>query len=84
MWPFSDSVTPKRSVKRLLPDLTLQHGLPVPVYTDRHGIFKRHPQQPLTIDEQLRGGPDVARTLAEVAIEAGRPLRLSLLLSPPP
>ncbi|MDQ7849328.1 MAG: helix-turn-helix domain-containing protein, partial [Armatimonadota bacterium] len=43
----------------LLRQLTQAYGLPLAVYTDRHGIFKRAPlrQRPLTLAEQLRGGP---------------------------
>lgn len=55
----------------LLRDLVTTHGLPVAVYTDRHGIFKRGKRPPLTLDEQLRGGPDptqVGRTLEELGI----------------
>ena len=55
----------------LLRTLVTTHGLPVAVYTDRHGIFKRDKRTPLTLDEQLRGGPDptqVGRALAELGI----------------
>lgn len=54
----------------LLRQLTTTCGLPVAVYTDRHGIFKR-PKRSLTLDEQLRGGPDptqVGRALEELGI----------------
>ncbi len=55
----------------LLRHLVTTHGVPVAVYTDRHGIFKRDRRTPLTLGEQLRGGPDpthVGRALAEVGI----------------
>ncbi len=55
----------------LLRALTQRHGLPVAVYSDRHGIFHRDKRTPLTLDEQLRGGPDptqVGRVLQELNI----------------
>jgi transposase len=55
----------------LLRHVVATHGVPVAVYTDRHGIFKRDTRTPLTLDEQLRGGPDptqVGRALAELGI----------------
>lgn len=55
----------------LLRTLTQRHGLPVAVYSDRHGIFYRDKRTPLTLDEQLRGGPDptqVGRVLQELRI----------------
>ena len=51
--------------------IALRHGLPVAVYSDRHGIFHRDKRTPLTLDEQLRGGPDptqVGRVLQELSI----------------
>ena len=56
----------------LLRQVAATHGLPVAVYTDHHGIFHRSKQAPLTLQEQLRGGPDptqVERTLAELGIQ---------------
>lgn len=56
----------------LLHQVATAHGLPVAVYTDHHGIFKRSPRTPLTLDEQLRGGPDptqVGRALTELGIQ---------------
>jgi hypothetical protein len=56
----------------LLRQVATTHGLPAAVYTDRHGIFNRSKRLPLTLNEQLRGGPDptqVARTLAELGIQ---------------
>ncbi len=55
----------------LLQQLTHRHGLPIAVYSDRHGIFHRRPQHPLTLAEQLAGKPaptQVARALAELGI----------------
>jgi transposase len=55
----------------LLQALARTHGLPVAIYSDRHGIFHRAPQQPLTLAEQLAGKPaptQVARALAELGI----------------
>lgn len=58
----------------LLRQVTQAYGLPLAVYTDRHGIFKRAPvhQRPLTVQEQLRGGPvptQVGRALQELGIQ---------------
>lgn len=56
----------------LLRQVATAYGLPVAVYTDRHGIFHRAKQTPLTLQEQLRGGPDptqVGRALAELGIQ---------------
>lgn len=46
-------------------------GIPVAVYSDRHSIFHRNKRTPLTLAEQLRGGPDptqVGRALHELGI----------------
>ncbi len=56
----------------LLRQVASTHGLPIAVYTDHHGIFHRAKQTPLTLQEQLRGGPDptqVGRALAELSIQ---------------
>jgi transposase len=58
----------------LLRQVTTAYGLPLAVYTDRHGIFKRAPipQRPLTVEEQLKGGPaptQVGRALQEMGIQ---------------
>jgi len=58
----------------LLRQVTAAYGLPLAVYTDRHGIFKRAPnqQRPLTVQEQLQGGPaptQVGRALQELGIQ---------------
>jgi len=55
----------------VLRQLALHKGVPVAVYSDRHGIFKRDPRTPWTLAEQLSGGPEptqVARTLRELGI----------------
>lgn len=39
----------------VLRDLVRTRGIPVAVYSDRHGIFHRDPRQPLTLTQQLRG-----------------------------
>jgi hypothetical protein len=46
-------------------------GLPVALYVDRHGIFRRSPREPLTLEEELAGGPlptQFGRVLAELGI----------------
>lgn len=55
----------------------LQHvvsteGIPLALYVDRHGIFKRNDHQPLTLEEELAGGPlptQFERVLQELDIE---------------
>ncbi len=47
-------------------------GIPLAVYTDRHGIFRRDPMRALTVAEQLRGEPEltqVGRVLRELGIQ---------------
>ncbi len=51
--------------------LTQTKGVPVAVYSDRHGIFHRAKRTPLTLQEQLTGQPaptQVARALQELGI----------------
>lgn len=51
--------------------IALGPGIPLAVYTDRHGIFKRDPQQPWTLEEQFHGyraPTQVGRVLAELGI----------------
>ena len=46
-------------------------GLPDGLYLDRHGIFKRSSREPLTLEEELAGGPfptQVRRALDELGI----------------
>ncbi|MGH2453255.1 MAG: ISNCY family transposase [bacterium] len=55
----------------LLREIATHKGVPVAVYSDRHGIFKRDPRTPWTLAEQLKGGPEptqVARALRELGI----------------
>jgi transposase len=52
--------------------IALGPGLPLAAYTDKHGIFKRNPKDPWTLEEQLRGHrapTQVGRVLAELGIE---------------
>lgn len=55
----------------LLRRMIRAYGVPVAVYTDRHGIFHRDPQARLTLAEQLDGDPastQVGRALHELGI----------------
>lgn len=55
----------------LLREIATRTGVPVAVYSDRHGIFKRDPRTPWTLAEQLRGRAEpthVARALRELGI----------------
>ncbi|HYM92496.1 MAG TPA: ISNCY family transposase, partial [bacterium] len=55
----------------LLRQMIRTYGLPVALYTDRHGIFHRDPHTPVTLDEQLRGAPELTqlgRALHELGI----------------
>ena len=48
-----------------------RHGVPVALYSDRHGIFQRSSREPESLAEQLRGRPDptqFARALEELDI----------------
>ena len=38
----------------MLKDIIDQHGVPLALYSDRHGIFQRSPKEPETIAEQLQ------------------------------
>ena len=42
----------------LLKDIIERHGVPLALYSDRHGIFQRSPKEPESLDEQLRGRRD--------------------------
>lgn len=47
-------------------------GIPMALYSDRHGIFQRSPKDPETLEEQLRGRRDptqFGRALQELGIE---------------
>ena len=55
----------------LLQQLTARYGLPLAVYTDRHGIFVREPREARTLAEQLQGRPEptqLGRVLHELSI----------------
>lgn len=55
----------------ILREMARAKGLPVAVYSDRHGVFHRDKRTPVTLAEQLRGGPDptqVGRVLHELSI----------------
>ena len=46
-------------------------GVPVALYVDRHGIFQRRKHEPLTLEEELAGGPlptQMGRVLEELGI----------------
>ncbi len=56
---------------RLLRTMAQTTGLPLAVYSDRHGIFHRAPRTPMTLEEQLRGEPaptQVGRVLKDLGI----------------
>ena len=42
----------------MLREIIEQHGVPVALYSDRHGIFQRSPKEPESLAEQLRGRRD--------------------------
>jgi hypothetical protein len=55
----------------LLREIVRAKGIPLAVYVDRHGIFKKSTRDPLTIEEELAGGrlpTQVGRVLEELAI----------------
>ena len=50
-------------------------GVPVALYVDRHGVFRRQKHAPLTVEEELAGGPlptQFGRALAELGIRVIR------------
>lgn len=56
---------------RLFNDVARTQGIPLAAYSDRHGIFHRDKRTPLTLAEQLAGGPrptQVGRALHELGI----------------
>lgn len=56
---------------RLFQHVARTHGLPLAIYSDRHGIFHRDKRTPPTLAEQLAGGPvptQVGRVLHELGI----------------
>ena len=55
----------------MLKDIIDHHGVPLALYSDRHGIFQRSPKEPESLAEQLRGRPDptqFGRALEELGI----------------
>jgi hypothetical protein len=74
-----DTVETAAAYLEVFRQIALGPGIPLVCYTDRHGIFKRSPRQPWTLDEQLRGRPaptQVGRVLHELGIRwipAGSP-----------
>ncbi len=55
----------------MLKDIIERHGVPLALYSDRHGIFQRSPKEPESLDEQLRGRRDptqFGRALEELDI----------------
>jgi transposase len=57
---------------QVLHTLTQTKGIPIAVYSDRHGIFHRRKTKPLTLQEQLAGkaaSTQVARALQDLGIQ---------------
>lgn len=54
----------------LLRQILQHHGIPLELYHDRHSIFQRNPNTPLTLDEQLRGRPDPTQ-FAQALLDLG-------------
>ena len=55
----------------MLKDIIDHHGVPLALYSDRHGIFQRSPKEPESLEEQLRGRRDptqFGRALEELDI----------------
>ena len=55
----------------MLREIIDHHGVPLALYSDRHGIFQRSPKEPESLDEQLRGRRDptqFGRALEELDI----------------
>jgi len=55
----------------LLREVVCAKGIPLALYVDRHGIFKKSRRQPLSVEEELAGGrlpTQVGRVLEELAI----------------
>ena len=56
----------------LLQGIVMQHGIPLAIYTDRHGIFVHTPSDKETLDQQLTGQrqpTQVGRVLNDLEIE---------------
>jgi transposase len=57
----------------LLKETIQRKGIPLALYSDRHGIFQRSPQEPATLAEQLAGERNptqFGRALGELRIES--------------
>lgn len=57
---------------RWLQEVVRTRGMPLALYVDRHGIFKRSRREPLTLEEELAGGPlptQFGRVLQELDIQ---------------
>ena len=55
----------------MLKDIIDHHGVPLALYSDRHGIFQRSPKESESLEEQLRGRRDptqFGRALEELGI----------------
>lgn len=55
----------------MLKHIIEHHGIPLALYSDRHGIFQRSPKEPESLQEQLRGRRDptqFGRALEELGI----------------
>ena len=55
----------------MLREIIKGHGVPLALYSDRHGIFQRSPKEPESLEEQLRGSRDptqLGRALEELDI----------------
>ena len=56
----------------MLRSIIQDKGVPMALYSDRHGIFQRSPKEPESLEEQLRGRRDptqFGRALQELGIE---------------
>jgi hypothetical protein len=73
----------------LLRRLLRAHGVPVAVYTDRHGIFARDPRAPRSVEEQLtdrREPTQIGRALQALGIRwipAASPQATDEIVKPP-
>ena len=57
----------------LMDQIIRDSGIPLALYSDRHGIFQRSPAQPESLDEQLAGGRNptqFGRAMRELGIES--------------
>jgi len=61
----------------LLREIIKRRGVPLAIYSDRHGIFQVNPKQPESLEEQLAGErqpTQVGRALKELGIQSIRAL----------